>query len=306
MMDELKQQFLDYIYLKKSGSLATKKSYKYDLEIFIKYLTSLGIRDFKEVDKKVILSYLKALKAGQLTTKSLNSSSYARNLSCLKSFYKYLITNHGYENNPVEYLRYPKKSQRLPEFLTYTEIDTLINSFVLEKPVSYRNRLIVELLYATGMRVSELVNVKIANIDTKDGLIKVIGKGNKERYVPYYPSINELIKSYYRNYRSLYMQPNQDYLIINQKGQQLSTRYVEIMLKKQGQSLNFSKEIYPHMLRHTCATHLLDNGADIRMVQELLGHVSLSTTTIYTHVSVDKLKKVILEKHPHSKVNYKK
>ena len=299
-MNTLKDSFLKYLSLKKSGSADTKKAYNHDLSLFIKFLEDRDINDFKNVDKIVILDYLSDLKKGNLTNSKISEATYARNLSCLKSFFKYLNTNMNFPDNPCINIKVSSIKKALPNFLTIGEVERLLESCDLSNEIGIRNRMIIELLYATGMRVSELSNIKLIDIDTNSLLIKVTGKGNKERLVPYYDNLNNLLVLYLKEYRNKHLKNDCDFLFINQKGNQLSTRSVEIIVNKQSKEAGLQNKVYPHMLRHSFATHILDNGANLRVVQELLGHENLSTTTIYTHVTVDKLQEVISKKHPHS------
>jgi len=299
-MNTLKDSFLKYLSLKKSGSADTKKAYNHDLSLFIKFLEDRDINDFKNVDKIVILDYLSDLKKGNLTNSKISEATYARNLSCLKSFFKYLNTNMNFPDNPCINIKVSSIKKALPNFLTIGEVERLLESCDLSNEIGIRNRMIIELLYATGMRVSELSNIKLIDIDTNSLLIKVTGKGNKERLVPYYDYLNNLLVLYLKEYRNKHLKNDCDFLFINQKGNQLSTRSVEIIVNKQSKEAGLQNKVYPHMLRHSFATHILDNGANLRVVQELLGHENLSTTTIYTHVTVDKLQEVISKKHPHS------
>ena len=299
-MEEIKEGFLRYISLKRSGSEDTRKGYDHDLGLFIDFLNKRDIDDFAAVDKIVVLDYLSELKEGKLTGGHVGPATYARNLSCLKSFFRYLNSNLGYENNPCINIRIKARGKALPDFLTFQQVERMLESCNISEANGVRNRMAIELLYATGMRVSELVNVRISDIDVKNQLIKVTGKGNKERLVPYYESINELMLEYFRNYRNLYSKGDCDYLFINRRGSRLSVRSVELIVGKQAVAAGIEQKVYPHMLRHSFATHILDGGANLRVVQELLGHENLSTTTIYTHVTTDKLQEVIREKHPHS------
>jgi site-specific recombinase XerD len=299
-MNELKDNFLKYLSLKKSGSKDTTKGYNHDLSLFITFLEKRNIDDFRNVDKIVILDYLSDLKRGKLTENKIGEATYARNLSCIKSFFKYLNTNLDYLENPCINIKTKATKRSLPNFLTIVEIEVLLESCDLNDSKGIRSRFIIELLYATGVRVSELSNIKITDIDINNLLIKVTGKGNKERLVPYYENLNDLLFLYLKKYRNIYLKNECDYLFINQRGTKLSSRTIEIIVSQQAVDANLNKKVYPHMLRHSFATHILDNGANLRVVQELLGHENLSTTTIYTHVSVDKLQEVIRKKHPHS------
>ncbi|MFI3284860.1 MAG: tyrosine-type recombinase/integrase, partial [Erysipelotrichaceae bacterium] len=184
--------------------------------------------------------------------------------------------------------------------LTFEQVIKLLSSFDLSNPTDLRNRVAIELIYACGLRVSELSDLKWSDIDDKEMLISILGKGKKRRIVPFYPNLNKLLIRYRKEYYEIY-KGEVDNVIINQKGHSMSVRYIQQVLQKQGVHANLTVQLHPHMLRHSFATHLLDNGMDLRMVQELLGHENLSTTQIYTHVSLDRLKEVIEKSHPHRK-----
>ncbi len=192
--------------------------------------------------------------------------------------------------------------RKLPEFMTFDQMETLLNSFDLSEPTEIRDRCMIEVMYACGLRVSECAGLKIMNINLKDGFLSVIGKESKERMVPFYPRCGQLIQLYLNEVRPLWMEkmPEHGILFVNQHGHPISSRTIQQVVEDSGVKAGIPFHLHPHMIRHSFATHLLDNGADLRVVQELLGHENLSTTQIYTHVTQDRLRKVVDQAHPHS------
>ena len=201
--------------------------------------------------------------------------------------------------NPFNYVSSPKKEQKLPRYLTYSELLEIFNSLELKTNYDLRDRLILELLYATGIRVSELVNIKISDIDLSNQSIRILGKGKKERIVYYNPVVEALLKKYFQIYRELNKKQS-NYLFLNHYGDNLTTAGISYIINQVIKKISFKKHLTPHMLRHSFATHLLNNGCDLLTVQELLGHSSISTTGIYTHVTIDHIKDVYYNSHPRS------
>ena len=217
-------------------------------------------------------------------------------------FYKYLEIHNIIDYNPFKSIRNPKKEKKLPNFLQYEELETIINSIKLDNPLNIRNRLIIELLYASGIRVSELVNLKISDIDFNKREIRVLGKGSKERITFYGDYCEEILNLYLDSAREELLQDNKnDYLILNKYGNKITSRGIEGIINKLIDELSIKHHISPHVLRHTFATDLLNNGADLKSVQELLGHSSLSTTEIYTHITSERLRSVYLKTFPRAK-----
>lgn len=303
-MDDILELFLKDVYNSNSKSKKTVESYQNDLKRFIDYLKSIGITDFKKVDKIIIFDYVELLKKGQFSKKVLNDSSYSRNLSSLKSFFKFLLKIELIDDNPLINIKSSKLKKNIPNLLTFEQIDQVLNSFDLDNPLELRDRLIVELIYACGLRISELVNLEIKNIDFDYCCLKVLGKGNKERIIPFYNDLKILIFKYLKDYRMMLKKPILiDNLILNQQSKIISCRYIQMMIKEIKTKTNIKIDIHPHMLRHSFATHLLENGLDLRTVQELLGHKNLSTTQIYTHINLRHLKDIVDNKHLLSKKN---
>ena len=300
-MYKILDNFINNLSDRKTGSKATADSYYRDISRFITFLEDNDIKDFSSVDKSVVFDYIELLRSGEITRGKLSNSSYARNLSALRSFYRYLCEKHISDNNPFKLFKNIKIEKHLPDVLTFDQIEKIFDVFDLDNPKDVRDRCILETIYACGLRISECCNLLINNVDQKNLIVRVIGKGNKERIVPFYPRLNELIDLYIKMYRNEYADDNYKYLFVSSRGGQISPRSVQYLLNEVKIKANIPVDVHPHMLRHSFATHLLDNGADLRTVQELLGHENLSTTQLYTHLTFDRLKKTVELAHPHSK-----
>ncbi len=285
-------KYLDYLQFERKLSENTIDSYQNNLHRFEEFLNGKPIQ---KVTKEDIFAYLKS-------NENMAEKSRAHYLTVLKNFYEFLSTEELIKENPCENIKAPKISKKLPEFLTYEEVEKLLD-IKLETPFDYRNKAMLELLYATGLRVSELVNLKLNQIDLENDLLQILGKGKKERISPFSDIANKYMKIYIEKYRNLLLKKkDSDYVFINNFGNKISRqgffKNLKVIAKKQG----IKKEISPHTLRHSYATHMLKNGADLRIIQELLGHSDIGTTEIYTHVINEKLKSDY-ENHPHYKKN---
>ena len=300
------EEFVEFIVARRSGSPATADSYGRDLERFAAYLAEKKITDFGQVDKAVMFDYVTLLRSGKITRGKISDSSFSRMLSTLRSFYHYLIRYKGVKVNPTRGLRAPKLNRTIPEFLTFDQMMTLFDSFDLNDPAALRNRAILETMYACGLRVSEVCSLTLAELDLNERILTVTGKGDKQRIVPFYKRLRTLLTRYLRDSRALYLKEEHGFVFVSQRGAPITPRAVQLILAQAGQDAGLNQPLHPHMLRHSFATHLLDNGVDLRTVQELLGHSSLSTTQIYTHVTVDRLKQSVDAAHPHSKSVLKK
>ena len=219
----------------------------------------------------------------------------------MRSFYRYLCKKHVCSENPFLSFGKIHVEKHLPDVLTVDQIERILNVFDLDDPLEVRNRCIIETIYACGLRISECCSLKMKDIDAQQMLIRVIGKGNKERMIPYYPRLNELIDLYVGMFRNEYADPGFPYLFVSKRRGKISARSVQLLLEDVKNRAGLEIDLHPHMLRHSFATHLLDNGADLRSVQELLGHENLSTTQLYTHLTYDRLKKTVEKAHPHAK-----
>lgn len=286
------ENYLNYLEYQKNYSKHTIESYKQDIIEYLEYLDDKHIKLLK-IKYDEIRDYLK-----YLSDKKDINSTISRKISALRSFYKYLQNNNKIENNPFSLINLPKKEKKLPRFFYYNELEELFNTPKLNTPLGQRDRLILEMLYATGVRVSELVNIKISDIS--DRTIKILGKGNKERIVRFGEYCEEILKMYL-NDGHYKLNSSSQYLFLNNSGGQLTDRGVRYLLDKIISKTTIEKKISPHMIRHSFATHLLNEGCDILTVQELLGHESLTATSIYTHVTNDRLKDVYFKTHPRAK-----
>jgi len=288
-------EFLDYIIKQKNYSSNTAKNYQIDILEFKDYLSKEMI-NYLEVDYEFIKGYLM-----ELYKRKLSRSSVARKLSSLRSFYKYLFNNDLILINPFKYVGTPKKEKRLPKYLGANELEVIFSTPDVKLPLGQRDRLILEVLYATGIRVNELVNIKLSDVDFYHKEIRILGKGNKERIAEFGDYCLEIINLFINDGRKKILNKHGvscDYLIINEHGKKITTRGVEMLIDKVVKKAALKKHVSPHMLRHSFATHLLNNGCDILTVQELLGHESLESTAIYTHVSNERLRQVYLKCHP--------
>lgn len=292
-MKKIVIDFLEVLQFEKKYSENTTLNYKNDLDDFVTYITELGYSKFSDVDYQTIRKYLTYLYDKKYTNKTIS-----RHISSLRSLFKYLLKEGKIKNNPMTLVSNPKVEKKLPKFVPYKELEQILNVFDSDNPIDSRNTLILELLYSTGIRVGELINIKIKDIEFTKKEIKILGKGNKERIVLFgsrcYELLNKYLNSFYRKYNI----NNNDYLLLGVKGNKINDRevrkIVDEAVKRAGVKLNIS----PHVLRHTFATHMLNEGADLKSVQQLLGHESLSTTTIYTHISNERLRNVYLHSHP--------
>lgn len=288
-MNALLSDFERFLKYERNCSAHTIRSYLSDLDEFMTFLKKRSTH-LKDVSIKNIETYL------FLLHNKNSKSTVSRKLTTLRSFFDFLVSKGVLENNLPKLIPLPKKEKPLPVFLSVDEAYALINSVKEDDILSIRNKAILEVLYSTGIRVSELSNIKILEIDRSQNTIKVTGKGRKERMVPYGSKVDEAIASYLKLRHKL--NPKQNYLFLNNRGTQLTARSIDRIVKKYGIMSGISKKIGPHSLRHTFATHLLGNGADLRAIQELLGHSSLSTTQKYTHTSVEKLMNIYDKTHP--------
>ena len=294
-MKESLNNFVNYIIKQKKYSLNTAKNYEIDILEFESYINKKET-NYLDVDYEFIKGYLM-----QLYNRKLSRNSVARKLSSLRSFYKYLFNNELIKTNPFKYVKTPKKEKRLPKYLGIEDLEIIFNTPDINTPLGQRDKTILEVLYATGIRVGELVNIKINDIDFYRKEIKILGKGNKERIDPFGDYCLEVMNNFIEDGRKKILEKHHtdcEYLIINEKGNKITTRGVEKIIDNIIKKASLKKHVSPHMLRHSFATHLLNEGCDILTVQELLGHESLESTQVYTHVSNERLRSVYLKCHP--------
>ncbi|MDD3995657.1 MAG: site-specific tyrosine recombinase XerD [Bacilli bacterium] len=290
-MNKYLDEYINYILIEKGLSKNTCYSYKNDID---KYLCYINKENITKIDIEKYIEYL--------NNNKVKSSTISRNIVSIKSYHKYISRMYDY-NDPSESIIRPKQSIRLPEVLSKEEVDNLLNIEVTDA-FSFRNKTMLELMYATGLRVSELVNLNINDIDFENATVRCFGKGNKERIIPIVDYALNLVKEYVELYRKGMLKGYlTDSLFLNNHGKNMTRQGFFKIIKKIALEKNIKKKIHPHMLRHSFATHILENGADLRIIQELLGHENISTTQIYTHVRTDLIRKNYDDFHPRSKID---
>ena len=288
--------YLDYLKYQKNYSDYTIENYKHDIIEYLEYLNSESL-EFKSIEYSDIRFFLMYLK----DTKKDDNTSINRKLSSLRGFYKYLANEKVVKSNVFSLVNGPKRSKKLPRYFEYNELEELFNVPDTRTPLGQRDSLILEMLYATGVRVGELVNIKVSDIDLGRRNIIILGKGNKERFVTYGEYCEDILKTYLNTGRVSLNVKQSEYLFLNNNGGQLTDRGVRFILDKLIQKTSLNKNISPHMIRHSFATHLLNEGCDLLTVQKLLGHESIKATQIYTHVTTDRLKEVYFNSFPRAK-----
>ncbi|KGR79609.1 site-specific tyrosine recombinase XerD [Ureibacillus manganicus] len=294
-----KDALLDYIHflqVERQLSKNTLASYRRDLESYIEHLHKVQeIENLSEVSRSNILLHLEDLRTNGIAARSI-----ARHISAIRSFHQFLLREKVTDSDPTIHLDMPQIDQKLPRVLTIEEIDALIAAPDRRKPQGIRDVAMLELLYASGMRISECIGLDLNDVHITMGFVRVFGKGGKERIVPLGKSALKAIDSYLQIARDQLQgkYPKTDAFFINQRGKRLTRQGCWKLLKEHAQKANIKKEITPHTLRHSFATHLIENGADLRAVQEMLGHADISTTQIYTHISKTRLSEVYKQFHP--------
>lgn len=295
-MEDRIKDFLDYLEFEKKYSEKTVRSYDVDLNHLMDYCVSNHLNylrlNYDDVSEYVI----------GMQKSGYKSSSINRLLSSLRSFYSYLIKKDITDSNPFELVNNLKGEKRLPNYFKYSDFEKMMESLDNDKPLTLRNALIIELLLATGLRVGELASIKIADMDLKNNEIRVLGKGDKERIVYYRENTREKLYYYLKDSRDILLNGKySDYLLINNNGGRLTERGVRYIIDGIIKKCSVNVRVTPHTFRHTFATMLLNEGCDIRSVQELLGHANLNTTSIYTHLTNEAIRKTYLSAHPHGK-----
>ena len=287
--------YLEFLKYQKNYSNYTITSYENDITEFFNYINSEGL-NYKNIEYSDIRFYLMYLKE-----KDDNNSSIDRKLSALRGFYKYLVNEEVVHNNVFSLVNGPKKSKKLPRYFDYNELEEMFLIPDTNTALGQRDLLLLEMLYATGCRVGELVSIKVKDIDFNRRTILIIGKGNKERYLNYGEYCEDILKKYLKDgYLSLNINKS-EFLFLNKNGGVLTERGVRFILDKIIKQTGINKNISPHMIRHSFATHLLNEGCDLLTVQKLLGHESIKATQIYTHVTTDRLKEVYYHSFPRAK-----
>ncbi len=288
--EEILKEYLTYLKFEKGLASNTVESYKRDIEKFFLIIN----KNYDKVEEKDISEYIVKLIADGISHRSV-----ARNISALKSFFKYLQYTERLKVNPLSFISQPKLWKNLPEYLSVEEVEKLLNLPDISKKGGLRDKSIIELMYSTGIRVSELVNLKLDKVNIDMGFITVLGKGKKERIVPFGDEAKKWLLKYLNEARSKFLKgKTSPYLYLSARGDKLSRQYIWKMLKKYGRMIGIEDKIKPHILRHSFATHLLEKGANLRLVQILLGHSQISTTEIYTFISRKRIKEIYKKFHP--------
>ena len=293
-MQNLIGEFIDYLNSERGLAFNTRESYQRDLQQYSNFLEKDGIKSFERASRGTVVAYMLALqKQGKAT------ATVARRLAALKAFYQFLVRQHYIERDPTVNVESPKLKKKLPKVLTVTEVEKLLRQPSGDSPQALRDRAMLELLYATGIRVSELIQLNLADVNLESGYVRCMGKGSKERIVPVGQVAVAALKEYLARARGrLVTNGAEQSLFVNHHGSRLTRQGFWKIVKKYAGDAQIDKEITPHTLRHSFATHLLERGADLRSVQEMLGHADISTTQVYTHVTQARLKDVYAKAHP--------
>ena len=294
-MQIMLDNFIYYLAVERGLAENTLTAYKLDLQNFMSFCQSKQVKSWGEAEKNTILMYLMYLKQ-----QDMSPATISRRLAALKTFFRFLINEQVVEFSPTESMEAPKLSQKLPNILTTSEVEILLTQPKISQPNGIRDKAMLELLYATGIRVSELVDLDMDNISIGEQFIRCFGKGSKERIVPFGSIAARFVEEYIQKGRAKLIKKAHETsaLFLNHHGQRLTRQGFWKIIKKYGRQGNINKTITPHTLRHSFATHLLENGADLRSVQEMLGHADIATTQIYTHLTKARLKEVYKNSHP--------
>jgi tyrosine recombinase xerC len=293
-MEDL-NEYIRELSINKNYSENTIEAYKRDLNEYFSYLKNNN-KNYLSIDYDSIRKYL-----SYLNDKKDTNSTISRKISSLRGFYSYLRLNEKIKNNPFKLINLPKKEQKLPRFFYYNELEELFAACDTSTSLGQRNLAILEVLYATGTRVSELINIKLEDINFSEKQIKVLGKGNKERIVFLGEYAVDALEDYLNDGYLFLNKYNLDYVFLNHLGNKITRRGIEDILTKLIKKTSIDKKISPHMIRHSFATHLLNEGCDLESVQEMLGHESISATAIYTHVTDDRIKEIYFKAHPRAR-----
>ena len=292
-MEACIQLYKNYIKLERSLSPKTVEAYLHDVEKLSEFLGDR--KKLEEVELSDLQSFL-----ATLYDENMSARSQARIISGLKSFYKFMLYERRIAHDPTELLDAPKIGRHLPEVLSLPEIEAILNGIDLSKPEGHRNKAIIEVMYGCGLRVSEVVNLRISNLHFRENYVRIIGKGDKERLVPIGHTAQNAILLYVEGARQhlKIKKGEEDFVFLNRRGSRLSREMIFMMIKEMAAAAGIRKTISPHTFRHSFATHLVEGGADLRAVQEMLGHESITTTEIYTHLDREYVKNIIEQYHP--------
>ncbi len=295
-LNENINDFLDYLRFERLLSSNTLTSYRRDLEKFTTFLDHKKIPDYKNISNEEILAFLENL------FKTQTDTSVSRILSTLRNFYKYMLRNNRIDKNPFSQIKNPKTPRKEIEILNQKEISSFLESIPCSTYLELRDRAMFELLYSCGMRVSEIVDLKLSDLDIEEGLARFVGKGNKERITPIGAAAKDCMLKYLSSSRhNIEREYKTDFVFLNNRGSKMSRQGFWKILKKYACRAGLDKNLYPHIFRHSFATHMLEEGADLRIVQELLGHSSISTTEIYTNLNKKHIKESYFKHHPREK-----
>ncbi len=293
----LLENYLHFLSIEKGLSNNTVDSYLGDINKFFIFLINdlkIEVDNIQDINKEYLLKYFK-----KINTDGISKRSQARYIASLKSYFKFLIREGIIKKNPTDIIDSPKKDRKLPDYLTVSEIDKLLDIVNIKSLLGYRDRTMLEIIYGAGLRVSELLALNTEDINIELGFIRCYGKGNKERIIPIGEIALDFLKSYLENIRPVILKNiKSKVLFLNSRGKPMSRQGFFKILVKYGKKAGIKKHLSPHTLRHSFATHLLENGADLRSVQEMLGHADIATTEIYTHLSMKQIKKVYDKTHP--------
>lgn len=290
---KLLQRYLDYLITEKGLSQNTVKSYLYDINK-VCHLLEDKAKNLKNLSRDDLLGFMRTMKE-----RGYSSRSIARWLVSVRNFYKYLMTEQWLDTDPTQNIEAPKTWKRLPKILSFEEVEELLRTPDCQTPLGLRDRAMLEILYATGLRVSELVSVELKDLRSDAGFLTCFGKGSKERIIPISGVADQMVKKYMKKSRNLLSKEKTSrYLFLNARGEKMSRQGFWKIIKKYAQRAGITKALSPHMIRHSFATHLLEHGADLRSVQMMLGHADISTTQIYTHINRERLKKIYDKYHP--------
>ena len=305
-MEEMVQEFISHLSVERGSSPLTVAAYQHELDLYLQFLTDpkLGFKraplsSFDEVDRAAVVAFEDFL----LNKKDYAATSLSRSVSTLKSFHKFLVRENLCKTNPTDTITLPKKPQRLPDVLSVEQVVTMIESVDGTSARALRDRAILEVLYGCGLRVSELVGLDTDRVDFNEGFVLVLGKGGKERIVPFSGAAVRAMRAYLDNGRPELVKPYAaptSAVFLNARGGRLSRQSVFTLVQKAGAVIQV-KNLHPHTLRHSCATHMLEGGADLRIIQEMLGHSDISTTQIYTHVQRSFLRNEYMHAHPRAR-----
>ncbi len=289
------KEYLSFLTLEKNLSPNTVGSYKNDISSFINFAASKNIDDPSQINYLLLIEFFK-----ELNELGLSNTSAARYYSSLKGFFKYLFLSGYIKFNPIDKVETPKLSKNLPHVLSFNEVEKILNQPDTQGKLGLRDKAILELFYACGVRISELISLKISDLFFNEEMIRVFGKGSKERLIPIGESAVKWITEYLKNSRTLLSKQlqSENYVFLNSRGKKLSRMGVWKIVDRYVREAGITKQVHPHTFRHSFATHLLEGGADLRAVQEMLGHSDISTTQIYTHIDREYIKQVHKEYHP--------